>query len=328
MLDEPCSADLFTPRPCGLHRKTFSSNESERVTIDFHVLDFRCGASYNAAALSRPVTRNHCSSPPAISLDARLKQSIRISTMAGHSQFKNIMHRKGRQDAAKSKLFGKLAREITVSARLGLPDPAMNPRLRAAILAARAENMPKDNIDRAIKKALGGDAESYDEIRYEGYGPGGVAVIVEVLTDNRNRTAGEVRATFTRSGGHLAETGAVSFLFDHVGVIEYDAEAANADAILEAAIEAGAEDVVSSGAGHEVYTSQDTLRDAAKALEVKFGEPRKVALVWKPQNTLAVNDEQGERVLRLMEMLNEHDDVQNVYANFEVSDALMQKLGA
>ncbi|HEY7242467.1 MAG TPA: YebC/PmpR family DNA-binding transcriptional regulator [Xanthobacteraceae bacterium] len=248
--------------------------------------------------------------------------------MAGHSQFKNIMHRKGRQDAAKSKLFGKLAREITVSARLGLPDPAMNPRLRAAILAARAENMPKDNIDRAIKKALGGDAESYDEIRYEGYGPGGVAVIVEVLTDNRNRTAGEVRATFTRSGGHLAETGAVSFLFDHVGVIEYDAEAANADAILEAAIEAGAEDVVSSGAGHEVYTSQDTLRDAAKALEVKFGEPRKVALVWKPQNTLAVNDEQGERVLRLMEMLNEHDDVQNVYANFEVSDALMQKLGA
>src|SRR6202047_272797 len=177
--------------------------------------------------------------------------------MAGHSQFKNIMHRKGRQDAAKSKLFGKLAREITVSARLGLPDPAMNPRLRAAILAARAENMPKDNIDRASKKAPGGDAESYDEIRYEGYGPGGVAVIVEVLTDNRNRTAGEVRATFTKSGGHLAETGAVSFMFDHVGVIEYDAKVAGGEAMFDAALEAGADDVVSSDHGHEVYAAPD-----------------------------------------------------------------------
>jgi YebC/PmpR family DNA-binding regulatory protein len=248
--------------------------------------------------------------------------------MAGHSQFKNIMHRKGRQDAAKSKLFGKLAREITVSARLGLPDPAMNPRLRAAVLAARAENMPRDNIDRAIKKAVGGDAESYDEIRYEGYGPGGVAVIVEVLTDNRNRTAGEVRATFTRAGGHLAETGAVSFLFDHVGLIEYDAKIATAEAMLEAAIEAGVEDVVSSESGHEIYTTQDSLGEVAKALEAKFGEPRKAALVWKPQNTITVNDEQGEKVFRLMEMLNEHDDVQNVYANFEVSDALMHKLSA
>ena len=166
--------------------------------------------------------------------------------MAGHSQFKNIMHRKGRQDAAKSKLFGKLAREITVSAKLGVPDPAMNPRLRAAIMAARAENMPKDNIERAIKKALGGDAENYEQIRYEGYGPGGVAVIVEVLTDNRNRAAGEVRATFTKSGGNLAETGAVSFMFDHVGVIEYDAKAASAEAMFEAALEAGADDVVSN----------------------------------------------------------------------------------
>ncbi|MGA7485978.1 MAG: YebC/PmpR family DNA-binding transcriptional regulator [Xanthobacteraceae bacterium] len=248
--------------------------------------------------------------------------------MAGHSQFKNIMHRKGRQDAAKSKLFGKLAREITVSAKLGLPDPVMNPRLRAAVLAARAENMPKDNIDRAIKKAAGGDAESYDEIRYEGYGPGGVAVIVEVLTDNRNRTAGEVRATFAKSGGNLAETGAVSFMFDHVGVVEYDAEAASADAMLEAAIEAGADDVVSNEGGHEIYTAQDQLRDVAKALEAKFGEPRKAALVWKPQNIVAINDEQGEKLFRLIETLNEHDDVQNVYANFEVSDALMQKLGA
>src|SRR5438045_777036 len=165
--------------------------------------------------------------------------------MAGHSQFKNIMHRKGRQDAARSKLFSKLAREITVSAKFGLPDPNMNPRLRAAILAARAENMPKDNIERAIKKSQGGDAENYEEIRYEGYGPGGVALIVEVLTDNRNRTAGEVRATFAKSGGNLAETGAVSFMFDHVGLVEFDSKVADADAVLEAAIEAGAEDVIS-----------------------------------------------------------------------------------
>jgi YebC/PmpR family DNA-binding regulatory protein len=248
--------------------------------------------------------------------------------MAGHSQYKNIMHRKGRQDAAKSKLFGKLAREITVAAKLGLPDPAMNPRLRAAMIAARAENMPKDNIDRAIKKALGGEAESYDEIRYEGYGPGGVAVIVEVLTDNRNRTAGEVRASFTKSGGNLAETGAVSFMFDHVGVVEFDAETASADAVLEAAIEAGAEDVVSNESGHEIYTTQESLREVAKALEAKFGEPRKAALVWKPQNSVSVDDEQGEKLLKLIEALNDNDDVQNVYANFEVSDSLMQKLSA
>jgi YebC/PmpR family DNA-binding regulatory protein len=248
--------------------------------------------------------------------------------MAGHSQFKNIMHRKGRQDAAKSRVFGKLAREITVSARLGMPDPAANPRLRAAVLAARAENMPKDNIERAIKKASGGEADNYDEIRYEGYGPGGVAVIVEALTDNRNRTAGEIRATFTKSGGHLAETGAVSFMFDRVGVVEYDPGIASADAMLEAAIEAGAEDVVSNESGHEVYTAPDGLRDVAKALETKFGEPRKAALVWKPQNTISVNDEQGEKLLRLLESLNEHDDVQSVYANFEMSDAVLQKLSA
>ena len=246
--------------------------------------------------------------------------------MAGHSQFKNIMHRKGRQDAVKSKLFGKLAREITVSAKLGLPDPGMNARLRAAILAARAENMSKDSIERAIKKASGGEAETYDEIRYEGYGPGGVAVIVEVLTDNRNRTAGEVRSTFTKSGGNLAETGAVSFMFDHLGVVEYGPQAASPDAMLEAAIEAGAEDVASSESGHEIYTQPDSLALVGKVLEARFGEPRKTALVWKPQNTVPVDDEQGEKVLKLIEGLNEHDDVQNVYANFEISDALMQKL--
>src|SRR6202790_4521918 len=198
--------------------------------------------------------------------------------MAGHSQFKNIMHRKGRQDAQKSKVFGKLAREITVAAKLGTPDPAMNARLRAAIIAARQENMSKDSIDRAIKKAQGGDTEAYDEIRYEGYGPGGIAVIVEVLTDNRNRTASDVRSYFTKSGGNLAETGAVSFMFDHVGVVEFDAKVASADAMLEAAIEAGAEDVVSSDNGHEVYASQDAFAEVARALEAKFGEPRKAGL--------------------------------------------------
>jgi YebC/PmpR family DNA-binding regulatory protein len=248
--------------------------------------------------------------------------------MAGHSQFKNIMHRKGRQDAAKSKLFGKLAREITVSAKLGLPDPAMNPRLRAAVIAARAENMSKDSIERAIKKATGGDAENYEEIRYEGYGPGGVAVIVEVLTDNRTRAAGEVRAAFTKSGGNLAETGAVAFMFDHLGVIEYDAAVASADAMFEAALEAGADDVVSSAETHEIYAAPDNFHAVAKALEGKFGEPRKAALVWRPQNTVAVDDEKGEKLLKLIESLNEHDDVQNVYANFEVSDALVEKMSA
>ena len=248
--------------------------------------------------------------------------------MAGHSQFKNIMHRKGRKDAVRSKVFGKLAREITVAAKLGLPDPDMNPRLRAAVLAARAENMPKDNIDRAIKKASGGEGENYEEIRYEGYGPAGVAVIVEVLTDNRNRTAGEVRATFTKSGGNLAETGAVAFMFDHVGVIEYASAAASADAMFEAALEAGADDVVSNESGHEIYAAPDKFGSVAKALEQKFGEPRKASLVWRPQNTVAVDDEQGEKVLKLIESLNDSDDVQNVYANFEVSDALVEKMSA
>jgi YebC/PmpR family DNA-binding regulatory protein len=248
--------------------------------------------------------------------------------MAGHSQFKNIMHKKGRADKARSKLFSKLAREITTAAKLGLPDPTMNARLRTAVLAARAENMPKDGIERAIKKAAGNDAESYEDMRYEGYGPGGVAVIVETLTDNRNRTAGDVRAAFTKSGGNLAETGAVSFMFDHVGVVEFDATAASADAMLDAAIDAGAEDVASGESGHEVYTAADSLGSVAKALEAKFGEPRKAALVWKPKNTMAVDDDKGEKLINLLDVLNEHDDVQNVYANFEVSDALVQKMSA
>ncbi|MDO8980225.1 MAG: YebC/PmpR family DNA-binding transcriptional regulator [Afipia sp.] len=248
--------------------------------------------------------------------------------MAGHSQFKNIMHRKGKQDAMRSKMFGKLAREITVAAKLGTPDPAMNPRLRLAITAARAENVPKDNIERAIKKAIGNDGENYDEIRYEGYGPGGVAVIVEALTDNRNRAASDIRSYFTKSGGNLGETGSVSFMFDRVGVIEYDAKVGSDDAMLEAAIEAGADDVASSEDGHEVFASQETFREVAKALEAKFGEARKAALVWKPQNTITVDDETGEKLFKLLDLLNEHDDVQNVYANFEVSDALAAKMSA
>jgi YebC/PmpR family DNA-binding regulatory protein len=248
--------------------------------------------------------------------------------MAGHSQFKNIMHKKGRADKARSKLFGKLAREITVAAKLGMPDPAFNPRLRAAIIAARAENMPKDNIERAVKKASGSDTENYDAIRYEGYAPGGVAVIVEALTDNHNRTAGEVRAIFTKNGGNLATTGAVSFMFDHVGVVEYDAKAASADAMLDAAIEAGGEDVVSNADGHQIFTTAETLNEVGKALEAKFGEPRKSALLWKPQNTVALDDESGEKVLKLIEALDDSEDVQNVYANFEVSDALVQKMSA
>jgi YebC/PmpR family DNA-binding regulatory protein len=248
--------------------------------------------------------------------------------MAGHSQFKNIMHRKGRQDAQKSKLFSKLAREITVAAKTGLPDPNMNPRLRAAMVAARQENMPRDNIERAIKKAAGNDGENYDEIRYEGYAPGGVAVIVEALTDNRNRAASDVRSYFTKAGGNLAETGAVSFMFDRLGVIEYDAKVASEDAMMEAAIEAGADDVVSSEAGHEIYAAQESFHEVSKALEAKFGEPRKAALTWKPQNTIAVDDETAEKILKLIDNLNEHDDVQNVYANFEVSDALLAKMGA
>ncbi|MDB5593378.1 MAG: YebC/PmpR family DNA-binding transcriptional regulator [Hyphomicrobiales bacterium] len=247
--------------------------------------------------------------------------------MAGHSQFKNIMHRKGKQDAVRSKLFSKLAREITVAAKAGMPDPAMNPRLRAAIVDARAENMPKDNIERAIKKASGGDAETYDEVRYEGYAPGGIAVIIEALTDNRNRTAGEVRSYFTKAGGALAETGAVAFMFDRIGTIAYPAKIGTEDDVMEAAIEAGADDVTTSEDGYEIVTTLEGLRDVQKALEAKFGEARKTALIWRPQNTIAVDDEAGEKILRLIGSLEDNDDVQNVFANFEISDALMAKMG-
>ena len=247
--------------------------------------------------------------------------------MAGHSQYKNIMHKKGRQDAIRARVFSKLGREITVAAKMGMPDPNMNPRLRLAIIAARAENMPNDNIERAIKKASGSDTENYDEIRYEGRAPGGIALIIEALTDNRNRTASEVRSYFTKSGGALAETGAVSFMFDHVGEIEFDTKVASEDAMLEAALEAGADDVASTADGHLVTTSLESFAEVAKALEAKFGEPKKSKLVWRPQNTVSVDDETGEKILKLVSNLEENDDVQNVYANFEISDALMAKLG-
>jgi YebC/PmpR family DNA-binding regulatory protein len=203
----------------------------------------------------------------------------------------------------------------------------MNARLRAAIIAARSENMPKDNIERAIKKAAGSDGENYDEIRYEGYAPGGVAVIIEALTDNRNRTASEIRSYFTKAGGSLAETGAVSFMFDHVGAIEFDAKTADADTMMEAAIEAGADDVSTDEHGHEIITELEALRDVATAMESKFGEPRKAKLIWRAQNMIAVDDEAGEKIMKLLDALEENDDVQHVYSNAEFSDALMAKLG-
>jgi YebC/PmpR family DNA-binding regulatory protein len=248
--------------------------------------------------------------------------------MAGHSQFKNIMHRKGRQDAAKAKAFSKLAREITVAAKGGTPDPDMNPRLRLAVQAARAENMPKDNIERAIKKAAGGDADAYESIRYEGYGPGGVAVIVEALTDNRNRTGGAVRAAFTKYGGNLGSTGSVAHMFNHVGEIVYPTSAGSADKMLEAAIEAGADDVVSDDDGHVISCSFDSLGTVAGALEQTLGEAQSVKVVWKPNLSTEVDEEKAESIMKMIAALDDDDDVQNVFANFEVSEEVLKKLTA
>jgi YebC/PmpR family DNA-binding regulatory protein len=248
--------------------------------------------------------------------------------MAGHSQYKNIMHRKGKQDAMKAKVFAKLAREITVAAKNGTPDPAMNPRLRLAVQAARAENMPKDNIERAIKKAAGGDIETFEAIRYEGYAPGGVAVIVEALTDNRNRTGGAVRAAFTKYNGNLGSTGSVAHMFSRVGEITYAAKAGSADAMLEAAIEAGADDVQSDDQGHVVTCAFETLGTVAGALESKLGEAESVKAVWRPSITTAVDGEAAEQIMKLMAVLEDDDDVQNVFANFEMSEDVMKKLTA
>jgi YebC/PmpR family DNA-binding regulatory protein len=248
--------------------------------------------------------------------------------MAGHSQFKNIMFRKGKQDAQRSKLFSKLSREITVAAKQGLPDPNHNPRLRAAILAAKAQSMSKDVIERAIRKSQGGDAETYDEVRYEGFGPGGVAIIVEALTDNRNRTAADIRAAFSKFGGALGETGSVSFQFNRVGAIVYPGSVGDADAMLELAIDVGADESLSSSEGHEFLCRVEDFAAVRDALEAKLGPPQSAKIVWRPQNSVTVDDDSGETLTKLLDALDDHDDVQNVYANYEMSEALMEKLSA
>ena len=248
--------------------------------------------------------------------------------MAGHSAFKNIMHKKGRADAARAKMFSKLGREITVAAKMGMPDPDMNARLRLAIQAARAENMPKDNIERAIKKAAGGDAETYEAIRYEGYAPGGVAIIAEALTDNRNRTGGAVRAVFTKYGGNLGATGSVSHMFAHIGEISFPASVGSADAVLEAAIDAGADDVVSDADGHVIACAFESLGTVAGALEAKLGEPRTVKAIWKPNLSTQVDEDNAQSIFKMIAMLEDDDDVQNVYANFDISDDVLKKLTA
>ncbi len=249
--------------------------------------------------------------------------------MAGHSQFKNIMHRKGAQDARRGRLFARLIREITVAARQGLPDPAFNPRLRAAVVAARQANMPKDTVDRAIKKASGGaGGDDYVEVRYEGYGPSGVAIIVEALTDNRNRTASDVRAAFSKYGGVLGETNSVGFLFNRLGVIRYPAAAASADDVLEAAIEAGAENAESDAEAHEVTCAPDDFFAVRDALESRFGPPESARLDWRPTTSVTLDEERAASVLKLLDVLEDSEDVQNVYANFDVPEAVMQKLSA
>jgi YebC/PmpR family DNA-binding regulatory protein len=249
--------------------------------------------------------------------------------MAGHSQFKNIMHRKGKQDAKRAKVFTKIIRELTVAARAGLPDPASNPRLRAAMLAAREANMPKDTIERAIKRGAGGDEGlGFEEVRYEGFGPGGVAIIVEALTDNRNRTAGDIRTAFGKHGGSLAETGSVNFMFERAGVVRYPAARANAEAMFEAALEAGATDVRSDKDGHEIVCGAGDFNAVREALEKKFGEAEAARLDWRPTSAVNVAGETAENLLRLLETLEDNDDVQRVASNFEVSDEVMARLSA
>lgn len=249
--------------------------------------------------------------------------------MAGHSKWANIKHKKGKADAQRAKLFSKLGREIYVAAKLGGGDPDMNPRLRLAIATARAQSMPKDGIEKNIQKAIGGgDGENYDEMRYEGYGVGGVAVIVETLTNNKNRTAAEVRAAFTKGGGNLGESGCVNFMFDRVGEIVYPTEKASAEEMFELALEAGASNVESSDEEHEVLCESEDFATVRDALEAKLGEPERQGLIWKPNVTTPVNEEQATSILKLIELLEDNDDVQNVTANFDVSDEIMEKLMA
>jgi YebC/PmpR family DNA-binding regulatory protein len=247
--------------------------------------------------------------------------------MAGHSKFKNIMHRKGAQDKKRSGMFSKLSREITVAAKMGLPDPDMNPRLRAAVNAAKAQSMPKDNIQRSIDKASRGDAETYEEIRYEGFGPGGVSLIIEALSDNRNRTATNVRTIVSKNGGNLGASGSVSHAFDRMGLITYPVGAGDPDTVFEAALEAGAEDVTSTEEGHEVWTAQGDLHEVAKALTPKLGEAEGAKLAWRPQTTVEVGEGDAATLFKLLDALDDDDDVQQVWGNYEISDAVMEKMG-
>ncbi len=247
--------------------------------------------------------------------------------MAGHSQFKNIMYRKGAQDKKRAKIFSRLGREIAIAAKLGGPDPAANPRLRSAIAAARKENMPKDNIERAIKKGGGGDdGAAFEEVRYEGYGPGGVALIVEALTDNRNRTTSEVRSAFSKFGGSLGETNSVAFMFERLGEIVFPAEAGDADTVFEAAIDAGASDIESDATSHTIYCAPDDLHTVAEALGERFGDPERAKLAWRPTNTVQVAAQPAETLLKLLDTLDDSDDVQTVHANFEIDDAEIARL--
>jgi YebC/PmpR family DNA-binding regulatory protein len=247
--------------------------------------------------------------------------------MAGHSKYKNIMYRKGAQDKKRSNLFSKLSREITVAARAGLPDPDMNARLRAAVNAAKAQSMPKDNIQRSIDKASAADGENYEDIRYEGFGPGGVSLVVEALTDNRNRTATNVRTAFSKNGGNLGASGAVTHGFDRLGLIEYPASAGDSDQVFEAAIEAGAEDVESDEGGHQIWTTIDDLHGVARALEAALGEAESVKLAWRPQTSIEVGEDEAGQLLKLVDALEDDDDVQTVWGNYEIPDAVLEKLG-
>ena len=246
--------------------------------------------------------------------------------MAGHSKFKNIMHRKGAQDKKRSAMFSKLSREITVAAKMGTPDPDMNPRLRAAVMAAKAQSMPKDNIQRAIDKSSMGDADNYEELRYEGFGPGGVSLIVEALTDNRNRTATNVRTIFSKNGGNLGASGSVSHGFSRLGLITYPASAGDTDKIFEAAIEAGAEDVESDEDGHQIWTAQEDLHEVAKALEASLGEPESTKLAWRPQTPVEVGGDDAGQLVKLIDALEDDDDIQTVWGNYEVPDEVMERL--
>ncbi len=247
--------------------------------------------------------------------------------MAGHSKFKNIMHRKGAQDKKRSNLFSKLSREITVAAKMGMPDVDMNPRLRLAVNAAKAQSMPKDNIQRAIDKASAAGGEDYEEVRYEGYGPGGSAIIVEALTDNRNRTATNVRNAFAKNGGNMGASGSVAHGFERLGLIEYPASAGDEDKVLEAAIEAGADDVESSDDGHAIWTQMEALHEVAKALESGLGVADTVKLAWKPNLTVSLDEKEATTLLKMIDMLDDDDDVQTVWGNYEIADDVMDKLG-